>query len=102
MMDRESRQIWEMVSQSPFSMHSLGNNLDPIPTQVIPDLNQADRFPLVGSTAPVAISKHHGIGAFMLLTKEGPPTFPAGNILQRSQPASCANPISETDSHPGT
>ena len=90
-----------MAFQSLAAMASLGNRLEPIPTQVTPALNQADKFSSVGSTAPVAIIIDHGIGALIFLTKEGPPTFPAGNTLHKSHPTSCANPISETDPHPG-
>ena len=82
-------------------MMSAGKRFEPIPTHVTPALTHAERFSSVGSTAPVTISIDQGIGAFTFFTNDGPPTFPAGNTLQRSQPTSCANPISDTDPHPG-
>ena len=87
--------------QSFAAIASFGNSLEPIPTQVTPALNQPDRFSSVGSTAPVAMISDQGIGAFIFFTKEGPPTFPAGNTLHRSHPTSWAKPISETEPHPG-
>ena len=101
MIDKALRHKSVMDCQSFPAIASLGKSLDPIPTQVTPALNQADRFSSVGSTAPVAMIRVHGMGAFMFLTNEGPPTFPAGNILQRSQPVSWAKPISDTEPQPG-
>ena len=96
-----SRQSVDIASQLPAAIISFGNSLEPMPTQVTPALNQADRFSSVGSTAPVAMIIDQGIGALMFFTNDGPPTFPAGKILHRSQPTSWAKPISETEPHPG-
>lgn len=86
--------------QSSAATLSFGNNLDPIPTQNAPAPNHPVRFSRVGSTPPVTINLDQGIGAIKPFTKFGPYTSP-GNILQRSQPASCAKPTSETEPHPG-
>src|SRR5574344_2597357 len=100
-MDNAERHKSVMACHSPLAIASLGKSFEPMPTQVTPALNQAVRFSSVGSTAPVAMISDQGIGAFIFFTKEGPPTLPAGKILQRSQPASCAKPISETEPQPG-
>ena len=52
-----------------------------MPTTVTPALNHAERFSSVGSTAPVAIIIDQGIGANTFFTNDGPPTFPAGNMV---------------------
>ena len=55
----------------------------------------------MGSTAPVAMMFDHGSGALTFLTNDGPPTLPAGKTFVRSQPSSCAVPISVTEPQPG-
>ena len=95
------RQREEILPQSSAAITSFGKSLEPIPTQKTPALNQAERFSSVGSTAPVTIICAQGSGAFTFLTKDGPPTFPAGKTFTRSQPASWALPISVTEPHPG-
>src|SRR5690554_2041671 len=90
-----------IVFQSPLCNTSFGNKLDPIPTQVAPALNHADRFSSVGSTPPVTMIFDHGIGPFMFFMNEGPPTLPPGNTFTISAPNSWAKPISVGVAHPG-
>ena len=68
MIDKASRHKSVMDCQSFPAIASLGKSLDPIPTQVTPALNPADRFSSVGSTAPVAMIRVHGMGAAHTIT----------------------------------
>src|SRR5574344_2272677 len=101
MMPRENWHNSLILFQSPAATTSLGNSLLPIPTQHAPAFTQAERFSSVGSTAPVTMNCVQGSGAFTFLMNDGPPTLPAGNTLQISQPDSCAVPISVTLPQPG-
>src|ERR1035437_8029480 len=80
---------------------SLVRSCDPIPIQVTPALNQAERFSSDVSTPPVGIILDQGNGPLTASTNFGPPTCDPGKILTTSAPSSSAYPISVTEPHPG-
>src|SRR5690554_5484928 len=101
MTEMQSRHSSVIFPHSRLARTSLGKRFEPMPTQVTPALNQADRLSSLGETPPVTMIFDHGIGPLIFFTKDGPPTSPPGKSFTISAPSSWAYPISVVVAQPG-
>src|SRR5574344_2153597 len=100
MASKHSLHLLVMYAQSPSATLSLGKSLEPLPTQKTPASNHFFRLSASGATPPVTMIFDQGIGAIKPLMRLAPTTSP-GKTLVKSQPTSCALPISDGVRQPG-